>query len=143
MRAFNPSLILLSIGFDASAGDVGNIRNFVGQPSKAGIDLKPEDFSWTTTEIMKIADICCGGRLVSVLEGGYGEYIAPLINSSKSTIQPPTTRGTNKTNSAVITKTNEQPLKLVSYSKYLFNSYMISILSSYIIKTLLFFIANR
>ena len=106
-------MILLSIGFDASAGDVGNIRHFVGQPSKAGIDLKPEDFSWTTTEIMKIADICCGGRLVSVLEGGYGEYIAP--NPSKPAIPPPTTRGTNKTNSTVLTKAHEQPLKLVSY----------------------------
>jgi hypothetical protein len=38
------------------------------------MDLSPEDFAWTTREIMKIADICCHGRVVSVLEGGYGAY---------------------------------------------------------------------
>ena len=38
------------------------------------MDLSPEDFAWATTEVLKIADICCNGRLVSVLEGGYGEY---------------------------------------------------------------------
>ena len=37
-----------------------------------GMDLRPEDFEWVTTEIMRIADLCCSGRVVSVLEGGYG-----------------------------------------------------------------------
>jgi acetoin utilization deacetylase AcuC-like enzyme len=36
------------------------------------MDLRPEDFEWVTTEIMRIADLCCSGRVVSVLEGGYG-----------------------------------------------------------------------
>lgn len=36
------------------------------------MDLTPDDFEWVTTEIMKIADLCCSGRVVSVLEGGYG-----------------------------------------------------------------------
>jgi acetoin utilization deacetylase AcuC-like enzyme len=67
LRAFNPNLILLSTGFDPAAGDVGNSRN--GEP---GMDVRVEDFEWATTEIMKIADICCNGRMVSVLEGGYG-----------------------------------------------------------------------
>jgi acetoin utilization deacetylase AcuC-like enzyme len=95
LRAFNPTLILLSIGFDAAAGDVGNCRQFPGEAtSRMGIDLQPEDFAWATTEVMKIADICCGGRLVSVLEGGYGEY-APL---PKATAVPhvPTTRGASR-----------------------------------------------
>lgn len=74
MRAFNPSLILLSCGFDAADGDVGNCRHLPNLDPVRGMDLKAEDFSWATTEIMKIADICCNGRLVSVLEGGYGEY---------------------------------------------------------------------
>jgi acetoin utilization deacetylase AcuC-like enzyme len=95
LRAFNPTLILLSIGFDAAAGDVGNCRQFPGETtSRMGIDLQPEDFAWATTEVMKIADICCGGRLVSVLEGGYGEY-APV---PKATAVPhvPTTRGASR-----------------------------------------------
>lgn len=37
-----------------------------------GMDLTAEDFQWVTTEIMRVADLCCHGRLVSVLEGGYG-----------------------------------------------------------------------
>jgi acetoin utilization deacetylase AcuC-like enzyme len=38
------------------------------------MDMRPEDFAWVTTEILKIADLCCNGRVVSVLEGGYGSY---------------------------------------------------------------------
>lgn len=92
LRAFNPTLILLSIGFDAAAGDVGNTRQIPGEGTRMGIDLLPEDFAWATTEIMKIADICCSGRLVSVLEGGYGEYAA-LNNRSSAVAHVPTTRG--------------------------------------------------
>lgn len=62
------------MGFDAASGDVGNCRHAPHAPPVKGMDLLPEDFAWATVEIMKIADICCGGRLVSVLEGGYGEY---------------------------------------------------------------------
>ena len=74
LRAFNPTLILLSTGFDASAGDVGNQRDSSEVPPSSGMDILPEDFEWATTEIMKVADLCSGGRLVSVLEGGYGCY---------------------------------------------------------------------
>lgn len=76
LRAFNPDLILLSTGFDPADGDVGNIRNYRSDKdfkTLKGMDLTPEDFAWVTSEIMKIADICCNGRVVSVLEGGYGE----------------------------------------------------------------------
>jgi acetoin utilization deacetylase AcuC-like enzyme len=78
LRAFNPSLILVSSGFDAADGDVGNCRHQPNTVPVKGMDLKSEDFSWATTEIMKIADICCNGRIVSVLEGGYGEYGAEI-----------------------------------------------------------------
>ena len=95
LRAFNPTLVLLSCGFDAAAGDVGNSRHFPGEAaSRMGIDLLPEDFAWATTEIMKIADICCSGRLVSVLEGGYGEH-APA-SPSKAPVAAPTTRGASR-----------------------------------------------
>ena len=38
------------------------------------MDLEIIDFEWITTEILKIADLCGGGKVVSVLEGGYGSY---------------------------------------------------------------------
>ncbi len=90
LRAFNPSLILLSSGFDAAAGDVGNCRNYPGLQWARGMDLAPEDFAWTTSEIMKIADLCCSGKLVSVLEGGYGEY--GRVNGKGGRAQAPATR---------------------------------------------------
>jgi len=75
LRAFSPDLILLSTGFDAAEGDVGNVKNEVPSGGIAkGMDLKPIDFEWTTTELLKVADLCCNGRIVSVLEGGYGSY---------------------------------------------------------------------
>ena len=40
-----------------------------------GLDLEPDDFRWTTDIILDVASKCCDGRVVSVLEGGYGEYV--------------------------------------------------------------------
>jgi acetoin utilization deacetylase AcuC-like enzyme len=79
LRAFNPSLVLISAGFDPASGDVGNTRTLTGVNSvmEAGMDMQPADFAWTSSEIMKVADLCCNGRVVSVLEGGYGQYAAP------------------------------------------------------------------
>jgi len=74
LRAFNPDLILISAGFDACKGDVGNAKHEIGGKEKMGIDLEPEDYAWTTSKVLEIADICCQGRVVSVLEGGYGRH---------------------------------------------------------------------
>ena len=71
LRAFNPDLILISAGFDAARLDVGNARHERGG-ERMGLDLEPEDYAWTTRKVLEIADICCQGRVVSVLEGGYG-----------------------------------------------------------------------
>lgn len=73
LRAFNPDLILLSMGVDACRGDVGNARHYRNGRQLQGIDLTPDDYAWTTSKIMEVADICCQGRVVSVLEGGYGK----------------------------------------------------------------------
>jgi acetoin utilization deacetylase AcuC-like enzyme len=73
LRAFNPDLILISTGFDACKGDVGNAKHEFGGKERMGMDLEPEDYAWTTRKILEIADICCQGRVVSVLEGGYGK----------------------------------------------------------------------
>ncbi|MEM8852738.1 MAG: histone deacetylase family protein [Pseudomonadota bacterium] len=58
--AFAPDLLILSAGFDAHRDDpLGDIR------------LTEDDFVWITQEMMDCADRSCGGRLVSLLEGGY------------------------------------------------------------------------
>ena len=38
---------------------------------KSRLDLGEEEFGWATRRLTEIADRHCGGRLVSVLEGGY------------------------------------------------------------------------
>jgi acetoin utilization deacetylase AcuC-like enzyme len=84
LRAFNPDLILISAGFDASKGDVGNAKHMIGMPERMGLDLEPEDYAWTTRKILEVADICCQGRVVSVLEGGYGRSpIAPATERDR------------------------------------------------------------
>ncbi|MBM6592633.1 histone deacetylase family protein [Microvirga pudoricolor] len=58
--AFKPDLIVISAGFDA------HWRDPLG-----GLKLTETDFDWATTMLMDLADRHCGGRIVSVLEGGY------------------------------------------------------------------------
>ncbi|GBG27432.1 Ankyrin repeat domain-containing protein 1 [Hondaea fermentalgiana] len=70
VRAFQPDLILVSAGFDAGRRDVGNGR-FMGHFC-SGFDLQQQDFMWIAGQLSKVANICCKGRVVSVLEGGYG-----------------------------------------------------------------------
>jgi len=60
LRAFQPGLIMISAGFDAHIED-----------PLASLLLVEDDYSWVTTEIRKIADHHAGGKIVSVLEGGY------------------------------------------------------------------------
>jgi len=60
LREFKPQLLFISAGFDAHHLD-----------PLAGLNLETEDFIWLTQELMKVADACCEGRIVSVLEGGY------------------------------------------------------------------------
>jgi len=60
ISAFRPELIIISAGFDAHWRD-----------PLANINLTEEDFAWATRELMDIADRQCGGRIVSLLEGGY------------------------------------------------------------------------
>ena len=60
VRGFRPDLLVISAGFDAHHRD-----------PLAEINLEAEDFDWATAELMAIADESAGGRIVSVLEGGY------------------------------------------------------------------------
>ena len=59
-NAFKPGLILLSAGFDSRDGDP--LGRFT---------LSDRDFAELTTLMLEMADKHAGGRLVSVLEGGY------------------------------------------------------------------------
>jgi acetoin utilization deacetylase AcuC-like enzyme len=60
LRTFAPEFLIISAGFDAHHLD-----------PLAGLELQDSDFRWITEQLMAVADECCGGRIVSVLEGGY------------------------------------------------------------------------
>jgi acetoin utilization deacetylase AcuC-like enzyme len=60
LTAFNPELLIISAGFDAHAAD-----------PMAQLRLREADFVWITQALLAVADECCKGRVVSLLEGGY------------------------------------------------------------------------
>jgi acetoin utilization deacetylase AcuC-like enzyme len=60
LRRFEPELLIISAGFDAHQLD-----------PLGGLNFSDDDFHWITRELMAIADASAGGRVVSVLEGGY------------------------------------------------------------------------
>jgi acetoin utilization deacetylase AcuC-like enzyme len=60
LTKFAPELIVISAGFDAHRRD-----------PLANINLDAEDFGWVTRKLMDVAASSAGGRVVSVLEGGY------------------------------------------------------------------------
>ncbi len=73
LRKFAPELIVISAGFDAHSRD-----------PLATLNLAASDFEWVTCKVMDIADATAGGRIVSVLEGGYdlkalGESVAAHV----------------------------------------------------------------
>lgn len=57
---FDPDIVLISAGFDSLAGD-----------PLGGFTLEPDHIATLTRELVESARVWCGGRLVSVLEGGY------------------------------------------------------------------------
>jgi acetoin utilization deacetylase AcuC-like enzyme len=59
-RRFRPELLLISAGFDSRIGDL-----------LGGFTLTDRDFADLTRVVMGIADRHAGGRVVSLLEGGY------------------------------------------------------------------------
>jgi acetoin utilization deacetylase AcuC-like enzyme len=58
--AFKPDFVLISAGFDAAEGD-----------TLGGMKITPEGYAELTRIVKGIAEKCCQGRIVSVLEGGY------------------------------------------------------------------------
>jgi acetoin utilization deacetylase AcuC-like enzyme len=57
---FEPQLVLFSAGFDAHVED-----------EMAMLRLVDQDYAWVTQQVKRVADRHAGGRIVSVLEGGY------------------------------------------------------------------------
>ena len=57
---FSPQLLVFSAGFDAHAED-----------EMAMLRFSDADYAWVTEQLKAVADKHCGGRMVSMLEGGY------------------------------------------------------------------------
>ena len=79
--AFHPDLVLVSAGFDIHADDpLGKMK------------VTPSGFAGMTRILMEIADICCQGKLVMTLEGGY--HLEALRNSVHGVLDEMTGRQT-------------------------------------------------
>mmetsp|Transcript_11862 Transcript_11862/g.25011 ORF Transcript_11862/g.25011 Transcript_11862/m.25011 type:complete len:1051 (+) Transcript_11862:101-3253(+) len=78
---FDPDMIFISAGFDAHRKDTMNF-GYVG--------MIEEDYEWLTEQLVKVANTCCNGRIVSVLEGGYkihGGIVSPFARSVASHVR--------------------------------------------------------
>ena len=64
--AFGPEFVILSAGFDAHAAD-----------PLAQVRVSTECFGWMSERIMELADRHAGGRVLSMLEGGYNVEVLP------------------------------------------------------------------
>jgi acetoin utilization deacetylase AcuC-like enzyme len=82
VRQFEPDLVIVSAGFDAHEHDpLGGMR--VTTPA----------FAAMTRELRAVADDCCRGRLVAVVEGGYdlqalGTSLDGSIDALAGDVQP-------------------------------------------------------
>jgi len=78
---FDPDIIFVSAGFDGHKKDTMN-HGYVG--------MVEEDYEWVTEQLVKVANTCCNGRIVSVLEGGYkihGGIVSPFARSVASHVR--------------------------------------------------------
>jgi acetoin utilization deacetylase AcuC-like enzyme len=71
VHSFEPDLILISAGFDAHERDpLGHL------------EVQDQDYQWITDELCGLAKDSAGGKLVSILEGGYDmEALASASNA--------------------------------------------------------------
>ncbi len=60
IESYRPEFVLISAGFDAHRLD-----------PLGPLELETESYGWMTQSLLDVARRHCGGRLVSVLEGGY------------------------------------------------------------------------
>ncbi|KAL7552660.1 hypothetical protein ACHAWF_016319 [Thalassiosira exigua] len=77
----DPDMIFVSAGFDAHRRDSMNF-GYVG--------MVEEDYEWLTEQLVKVANTCCNGRIISALEGGYkthGGIVSPFARSVASHVR--------------------------------------------------------
>jgi acetoin utilization deacetylase AcuC-like enzyme len=101
-REFRPEVILVSAGFDIYIGDpLGEMK------------VTPEGFACLTRILLNLADECCNGRLVLVLEGGYN--ILGLTRSVRAVLLEllGETRVTEETLSRMAANTDETCNRLI------------------------------
>jgi acetoin utilization deacetylase AcuC-like enzyme len=67
-ESFQPQVILVSAGFDAHVDD-----------EMSDINLTTQGYSWIMRTVVQLAEKHCGGRLISVLEGGYCLHRLPEL----------------------------------------------------------------
>lgn len=83
---FGPDIILLSAGFDCHAND-----------PLSGLDWRAEDYAWLGGRIAEVADECCHGRVLGILEGGYDlsvlQTCLPVFASALSELDAPSPEG--------------------------------------------------
>ncbi|GBG31356.1 Histone deacetylase 6 [Hondaea fermentalgiana] len=70
LKTFQPDLLFISAGFDGSFEDEG-----CSYENVSGLDLTESDFAWATEMLVDHSGV---DRVVSVLEGGYGRWMACL-----------------------------------------------------------------
>jgi len=68
VKKFEPEFILVSAGFDAHVSDM-----------MSGVNLSTDGYDFISEVIVNLADRCCGGKVVSVLEGGYNLDVLPIL----------------------------------------------------------------
>ncbi len=74
LEAFRPQMIFISAGFDAHRDDeLGQLR------------LNEQDFAWITERVRGVAQRHAGGRIVSMLEGGY--HLGALATSVEAHVR--------------------------------------------------------
>ena len=85
LDGFAPELVIISAGFDAHHRD-----------PLGSLELTEEDFAWITLRLMEVAEVHAGGRIVSVLEGGYdlqalassvGTHVQALMRGSAGMVE--------------------------------------------------------
>eukprot|EP00884_Botryococcus_braunii_P022188 jgi/Botrbrau1/8653/Bobra.0087s0008.2 len=98
-------MIFLSAGFDAHRKDEINFHY---------ISIVEKEYEWLTEQIVMVANKCCQGRIVSVLEGGYriqGGVVSAFSRSVAAHIkalQDPNSQVWNEEDAKIERKREEQ-----------------------------------
>lgn len=67
-KKFNPEVLMVSAGFDAHVSDL-----------MSGVNLSTDGYDFVSELIMNLANALTGGRVISILEGGYNLQVLPLL----------------------------------------------------------------